>query len=107
MPNRICLVQTSVEYPDQARSLGEKLLAERLAACIQIIPDGTSMFHWQGRVEQSSECYLSIKTRLELRDAVIRWLEVHHPYEMPEIVSTELQSTAAYTAWLKAETRPA
>lgn len=106
MPDRICLIQTSVETPEQARSLGEQLLSERLAACVQVIPAGTSLFHWQGAIEQSAECYLAIKTRPELRERATRWLEAHHPYEVPEILWTELGSSAAYARWLQDETQP-
>ena len=107
MPDHICLVQTSVGSQAQAKALADGMLAARLAACVQISAGGESHYHWQGAVEVSAEYYLAIKTRPDLEAAAIAWLQANHPYETPEIVSTELRSTPAYAAWVKRETRPA
>jgi len=106
MPNRICLIQTSVETADQARLLADGLLDARLAACVQITASGESHYHWRGGREQSTEYYISIKTRPQLQAAVVGWLEANHPYELPEIVCLDAEASPAYAAWVRDETEP-
>ena len=89
--------------PDQttAERIAEALVAERLAACANIVPGLISIYRWQGQVRRETELLLIIKTRgvvYSLLEARIREL---HPYEVPEIVALPIQAGAAeYLGWL-------
>ena len=39
---------------DEAERLAEILVNERLAACVQILPEITSFYHWQGKIERDA-----------------------------------------------------
>ena len=99
-------ILTSVEHAEQAQQMAHTLLQQRLAACIQQT-SGTSIYRWHGDIEQCEEFYLLIKTRVELKDVVIHWLQKHHPYDTPEIIVLEAQASTAYHAWLHSETNKA
>jgi len=103
----IRIILTSVDDEDAAGKLAHGLVNARLAACVQISAKGTSVYRWQGTVQNDGEYYLSIKTCAETEAKVIGWLETHHPYDTPEIIC--LQGTAAqtYGDWLQQQVAPA
>jgi periplasmic divalent cation tolerance protein len=89
----------------EAEALAEALLAERLAACVQLSPI-RSRYVWKGAVQREDEILLLIKTRAELFEQVRARLRALHSYDTPEILM--LPATAAdadYLAWLEAETK--
>ncbi|MDX8398376.1 MAG: divalent-cation tolerance protein CutA [Mariprofundaceae bacterium] len=100
------IIITSVEQQQQAQYITEQLLTKQLAACIQQT-SGLSTYHWQGKLQNSREYYLHIKTRPELTTQVIDWLEQHHPYNTPEIITIKAQASLAYSDWLYKETQDA
>lgn len=96
-----------VTVPDEpcAVKLSESLLQQRLAACIHTLPAGKSMYRWQGKIENTAEHTLLIKTasrRFAELEAVIRRL---HPYEVPEIVGVPMVAVEpSYLKWILDET---
>ena len=86
---------------EEAARLAELLVGSRLAACVQIMPQMESVYHWKGNVERSPEILLIAKTThanfAELESAV-RSL---HSYETPEIVALPVAAISApYLEWL-------
>lgn len=88
-----------------ARTLARALVEQRRAACVQLGPGLTSVYRWQGALEEASEVALAIKTvRARLPD-LERELARLHPYAVPELVAlAPVHVGAAYRAWLIAET---
>lgn len=97
---KICVIKTSVNSRAQADTLADGLIEAGIAACVQISAPGTSVYRWQGRVQQEQEFYLTIKTGPEMCESVVNWLRESHPYEIPEIIWTEFQTTGEYGNWL-------
>jgi len=97
---KICLIRTSVSSLSEAKIVASGLMRDHIAACVQISGSGVSLYRWKGKLEQSDEYYLSIKTTPIQRRRVIDWLEQHHPYELPEIVWSECSATDAYGDWV-------
>ena len=94
-------------FPDaaRARAIGRRLVAERLAACVNLLPGVTSIYVWQGKEEESAETLALIKTRRALYPALEARLRELHPYEVPEIVAVELAGgLPAYLQWLADQT---
>jgi len=87
----------------EATRLTTELMDACLAACVQIAGPGLSIYRWQGKVEQTNEYYLNIKTSAARSDAVVNWLKQHHPYDLPEIIRMECETTKAYADWVHAE----
>jgi periplasmic divalent cation tolerance protein len=94
------MIKTSVASQQDARRLARDMIAARMAACIQITGPGESVYHWQGKLEQTEEWYLSIKTAKEKCPVLVDWLMQQHPYDVPEIICTEGEATDSYADWL-------
>jgi len=101
MHHPIGIILTSVDDASIAKSLARSLIEERLAACVQVSAAGTSVYRWDGDVQESAEYYLSIKAPLSHKNIIIAWLEHHHPYDKPEIIVLEAQAAKDYADWVK------
>lgn len=101
----IALVLTTLASEEQARDLSLRLLDERLIACGNIVPGVTSLYRWEGRLEQSGEVLLVMKTRAELVKQLRDRVNELHPYEVPEVVALQASDVApAYARWVRHET---
>jgi periplasmic divalent cation tolerance protein len=88
-----------------AEPLAMALLAQSLAACVQVGSPITSIYRWKGAVEKSRERLILIKTRAELFASVEMAIRALHPYEVAEIIALPVsEGHAPYLAWLEAET---
>lgn len=99
------LVYTTFPDVDTGLAIGETLVRDKLAACVNVIPAMKSVYAWQGAVERGSEAIGIVKTRAGLKDAVGSALKARHPYETPIVLFIEVaDADAATLAWLVAET---
>jgi len=83
-----------------AKTLAKQMVEAGFAACVQISAAGTSIYRWQGEVQESTEYFLSIKTNPARFNEIKHWLKRHHPYDTPEIIMLEGQAAEAYAAWV-------
>lgn len=97
-----------VTAPDRAagEKLARELVTRRVAACVNVVDGVTSIYRWQGAIEEAREVLLIAKTTaaryVEFERAVVEL----HPYDTPECVALRPEHVAAkYRAWLQAETR--
>ncbi len=56
----------------ESKKIARKLLEEKLAACINIIPTIESIYLWKGKIEEDSESIMFVKTKSELVGKVIK-----------------------------------
>ena len=92
---------------DCAERIAAALVAERLAACVNLLPGLRSVYRWQGKVEAAAEVLLLVKTSAEAYPALQERLRQMHPYELPELLAVEAASgLPEYLQWLAAESRP-
>ena len=92
---------------DSAERIAAALVAERLAACVNLLPGLRSVYRWQGKVEAAAEVLLLVKTSAEAYPALQERLRQLHPYELPELLAVEAASgLPVYLQWLAAESRP-
>jgi len=100
---RFVQITTTVENKGDANTIAAHLLEQRLVACVQI-SKCTSMYHWQGTLENTDEYVLVMKTKVALFLSVQKILEEIHPYDVPEILATEvITGNASYLEWLEQE----
>ncbi len=86
---------------ESAQRIAHALVAERLAACVNIVPVAQSVYRWRGRIESATEQLLIIKGRARDFPALERRLRALHPYELPELLAVPLSDgSPAYLAWL-------
>lgn len=95
------LVLTTCPDAAVALAIAEALVAERAAACVNVVSGVTSVYRWEDGVQQDSEQLLVIKTCAAAVAAVERRIRALHPYELPEIVAVPLDTGAKdYLAWI-------
>ncbi|AGA89051.1 uncharacterized protein involved in tolerance to divalent cations [Thioflavicoccus mobilis 8321] len=88
---------------ETADRLASALVEERLAACVNILPGITSVYHWRGQVERDDEVLLLIKTVAARFAALSERLVALHPYEVPEVIATPITAgLPAYLDWMSA-----
>jgi periplasmic divalent cation tolerance protein len=102
----IVLVLTTVPTAELGELIAQTLVAERLAACVTILPAMTSFYRWQEQVERATEYQLTIKTMRDRVDVVEARIRTLHSYELPELlVIAADDGSEAYLAWVMAGTR--
>ena len=102
---RAVFVYTTWPTAVEAEAAGRTLVERRLAACVNILPGMTSIYHWQGALERGEEVVMIIKTRATLADEVTKAVKELHTYETPAILVMPLESVEkSYLGWLLAET---
>ncbi|MEQ1743197.1 MAG: divalent-cation tolerance protein CutA [Candidatus Nitrotoga sp.] len=96
-------------FPDKkgAVALAEALIAQHLAACVNVLSPCTSIYRWQGTVESADEIPVLIKTLRQHYDRVEQLIKMMHPYELPEVIMVPiLNGLPAYLQWIANETQP-
>ncbi|MGE5546527.1 MAG: divalent-cation tolerance protein CutA [Solirubrobacterales bacterium] len=100
------LIYITAANEDDARRLGQTLVEERLAACANILPGITSVYWWEGRLNEDREVALLLKTRADLVDGLIARARELHSYTCPCVVALPITAgNPAFLEWVKAETR--
>jgi periplasmic divalent cation tolerance protein len=98
----VSIVLTTLGADADATAMARTLVEERLAACVNILPAITSVYRWQGQVEQSGEQQLLIKTTADAIERLEARLKQLHPYEVPEFLVIQADSgSTAYAAWVR------
>jgi periplasmic divalent cation tolerance protein len=93
---------------EEAKTIGRALVEARLAACVNILPGTTSLYWWQGRIEEGRETVLIAKTRDALLPALTATVKSLHSYTCPCVVAWPVQAgNADYVRWIEAETEGA
>lgn len=86
-------------------ALANKLIDERLAACVNVLADCTSVYHWQGKNETAGEVPVFIKTLAKHYARLEQLIRSAHPYELPEIIAVPISNGwPAYLKWIADET---
>lgn len=93
------IILSTTPNMEVAERLAEGLVRERLAACVNIVPQVRSIYFWEGEVHRDEELLLFIKSRSERRDALFAYLAEHHPYDVPEVIA--LPITAGSASYLR------
>ena len=99
-------VYITATSPEEARKIGRALVEERLAACVNIIDSMTSLYWWEGKIDEGRETVLIAKTREDLVAAVSDRVKALHSYSCPCVVSLPItQGNPDFLAWIERETR--
>jgi periplasmic divalent cation tolerance protein len=98
------LVLVTAGSQEEAEAIGAALVAERLAACVNIVPGITSIYRWQGEVHRDGEWLLVVKSRRDVLDELVQRVRELHSYDLPETIALPLVGgSAPYLAWLVGE----
>ena len=101
------LLITTLPDTERSEALARSLIAGGRVACVNCLPQGTSIYRWQGEIETASEVMMVIKTVREHSEIVARQVHDEHPYELPELlVVPVIGGSAKYLDWIASESRP-
>jgi periplasmic divalent cation tolerance protein len=97
----IRIALTTCPSLDVARDLARAIVDARLAACVNVVPGLTSIYRWQGEVQESSEVLLMMKTTAEHLPAMMDAVRQLHSYDVPEFLALNVESgNPRYIDWL-------
>ena len=86
---------------EEAEHLAHRLVAEMLAACVNVVPGVTSVYRWEEEIQRDQEWLLIVKTERQILDSLIQRVQVLHSYEVPEIIALPLVGgSEAYLRWI-------
>ena len=102
---RIVLSTTNSE--EEARKIARHLVDSRLAACVNIIPQITSIYRWLDNVDEAEEYLLIIKTTATAFDKVREAIAQMHSYDVPECVCLTIEDgSPSYLGWIAQSVAP-
>ena len=102
---KLVLVLTTLGADADAPAFARTLVEERLAACVNVLPAMTSIYRWQGSVDQEREQQLLIKTSADRIEALAARLRQLHPYQVPEFIVLHAEASTAYAEWIDDSTQ--
>jgi periplasmic divalent cation tolerance protein len=100
------IVLVTTPNKDEAASIADALVSQRLAACVNIIPAIESIYRWEGKVTHDSEALMIIKTTDERYLELERRVKELHSYSIPEVVAVKIERVSSdYLKWLNESLR--
>lgn len=89
----------------EAETMADALVRDRLVACANILGGVRSLFHWQGKIDQADEQLIVMKGRSDHFHRIEQRIRELHSYEVPEIIAIPVvDGSAPYLNWLREET---
>ena len=96
--NYLMILCTTVSNKYCAEKLARKLLKYKLAACVSI-KDINSFYLWDGKIQDDSEYEVTIKSKPEKLNNLIKFLKIEIGYEIPQIIYKNFESERSYYKW--------
>lgn len=101
MKEQYLLILNTCPDKETALRVANTLVSKRLAACVNILPGLTSVYHWQGQIEADEEHLLLIKSTQAAYPEVESTICETHPYELPEVIAVPLvEGLDSYLSWM-------
>lgn len=105
MENDCVVVLTTIGSTADGRGMASILVTERLAACVNLLPEMESFYRWKGQIEADHERQLVMKTTARRVAALKTRLHELHDYDVPEfIVLPIVGGSEAYLDWIREST---
>ena len=99
------VVLVTTGSPEEAKKISSALLEQKKAACVNIVPQVSSHFRWQGELDSADESLLIIKTRASLLDEIVKIVKELHSYEVAEVIALPIVGgNPDYLDWIGEET---
>lgn len=100
----LALLYAAFPAAGDAERVAQIVIAERLAACVNILAPGVSIFRWEGAIERAEETPALFKTTPELAGRLRARIEALHPYNLPVVETWPVAASGAVFRWVHAET---
>ena len=99
---KISIVYSTFTNHDDASKAAHVVLGENLATCVNILPNHTAIYKWNGVLNQEIEVIAIFKTLPSLLEQLKNKLHAIHPYEVPCIISWDASALEDYAETFKA-----
>lgn len=100
------MIYVTTSSREEALRIGRHIVAERLAACANVLPGISSVYRWQGEVQEEGEAALILKTRSDLVEPLTARVKDLHSYDCPCVVALPITSgNPDFLQWIAEETR--
>ncbi len=101
-----CMVYITTNSHEEAEIIGRNLVSKKLAACVNIIGNMKSIYHWEGKIESADEVVIIAKTIRALVQELIENVKTLHSYECPCIVAIPIiDGNENFLKWIRDETK--
>ncbi|XP_053603731.1 protein CutA homolog [Plodia interpunctella] len=99
--DKYSVAYVTVPSMEVGKTIGHGLVKNKLAACVNIIPQVTSIYEWKNEINEDSELLLMIKTRTSQVDKLTEFVRSNHPYEVCEVISLPIKNgNPPYLKWI-------
>ena len=97
--NQVLLLITTEKNKKAAKKIAKLVLKKKLAACVSL-KDIFSIYEWEGKVEEVNEVEIIIKSKPELKNALIVFLQKINSYDVPQIIYRKFNAEKGYINWV-------
>ena len=105
MENTYIIISATFDNEEEAKMIADILLGERLVSCCQF-SNIRSKYYWKGKLEETEEILLQMKSKKKLYKEVERVIIENHSYDVPQIVATNITcGSKDYLSWIDEETK--
>ena len=102
---KLCWVYMTAGSLEEAKSIGQILVGQNLAACVNLLENMTSIYNWEDKLEEGQEVVMIAKTRKTLLPKLIETVNHLHSYDYPCILELPIQGgNPEFLSWIKTET---
>ena len=102
---KFCWVYMTVGSVEEAKSIGQILVGQNLAACVNLLENMISIYKWEEKLEESKEGIMIAKTRKTLMPKLIEIVNSIHSYDCPCILELPVQSgNPDFLSWIESQT---
>ena len=102
---KLCWVYMTAGSLEEAKSIGQILVGQNLAACVNLLENMTSIYKWEEKLEESQEVIMIAKTRKTLMPKLIEIVNSIHSYDCPCILELPVQSgNPDFLSWIESQT---
>ena len=93
------LLITTESNEENAKNIAKLLIQNKLAACVSI-KNIYSIYKWNDNIEETREVEITIKSKPELKDDLILFIQKSSSYDVPQIIYKEFHTESKYYEWL-------
>jgi periplasmic divalent cation tolerance protein len=105
-PTDYVLCMTTVNKENDIDKIINSALTKRLCACINILYDVESFYHWRGKIKQDKETILLFKTKVHLIEELKKDVLINHSYELPEFIVVPItEGGLHFFSWIDREVK--